>query len=281
MSAYRTIVVHLDDAGKHRAERLDVAFGLAASFDAHLVGLYAPGLADVPSAAIAEAGAIEGRLGARRTRQAAAKAEREFRAAAKRCAMDKTEWRASKDDALCALRLSGRYADLIVLGQQDPDSREPYEPLSSFAGDVVLAAGRPVLFVPYAGHFPAIGGRVLVAWNASREATRAVSDALPLLERAQHVEIVAFDPERGSDHGEVRSADIALYLSRHGVKAIAAEQGGTSIEIGAQILSRAADIGADLIVMGGYGHSPFRERVLGGATRTLLESMTVPVLMSH
>jgi nucleotide-binding universal stress UspA family protein len=95
------------------------------------------------------------------------------------------------------------------------------------------------------------------------------------------VEVVAFDPEGNSDHGEVPGADIALYLARHGVKANAAQQSGTNIDVGAQILSRAADLEADLIVMGGYGHSRFRELVLGGATRTLLESMTAPVLMSH
>jgi nucleotide-binding universal stress UspA family protein len=138
-----------------------------------------------------------------------------------------------------------------------------------------------VLFVPYAGRFPKLGTRVLVAWNASREAARAVRDALPLLKRARRVDVVAFDPQRSADHGEQPASDIALYLARHGVRASAAQQRGTGIEIGAQILSRAADMEADLIVMGAYGRSRFRERVLGGATRTLLESMTVPVLMSH
>jgi nucleotide-binding universal stress UspA family protein len=94
------------------------------------------------------------------------------------------------------------------------------------------------------------------------------------------VEVVAFDPRFGQ-HGEVPGADLALYLARHGVKATAARQSAPDVEIGAQLLSRAADTSADLIVMGGYGHSRLRELVLGGATRTLLESMTVPVLMSH
>jgi nucleotide-binding universal stress UspA family protein len=151
---------------------------------------------------------------------------------------------------------------------------------TALAGDLVLSVGRPVLFVPYAGRFPATGKRVLVAWNASREAARAVSDALPLLARAESFEVVAFEPRPG-DHGEVPGADIALYLARHGVKATAARQSAPEIDIGAQILSRAADTGADLIVMGGYGHSRLRELVLGGVTRSMLEAMTVPVLMSH
>ena len=107
-----------------------------------------------------------------------------------------------------------------------------------------------------------------------------MSDALPLLQRADAVELVAFDPRSG-DHGEVPAADIALYLARHGVKASAARQSAPEVDIGAQILSRAADSSADLIVMGGYGHSRLRELVLGGATRSMLEAMTVPVLMSH
>jgi len=108
-----------------------------------------------------------------------------------------------------------------------------------------------------------------------------VTDALPLLERSSLVEVVAFDPGRGGEHGELPGADIGLYLARHGVKVTAARQLGTGLDVGSQILSRAADMDADLIVMGAYGHSRTRELVLGGATRTLLESMTVPVLMSH
>jgi nucleotide-binding universal stress UspA family protein len=107
-----------------------------------------------------------------------------------------------------------------------------------------------------------------------------VSDALPLLARAESVELVAFDPA-SADHGEVAAADVALYLARHGVKASAARQSAPGLDIGAQMLSRAADTGADLVVMGGYGHSRLRELVLGGATRSMLEAMTVPVLMSH
>jgi len=123
---------------------------------------------------------------------------------------------------------------------------------------------------------------VLIAWDAGVEAARAVRDALPLLRRADTVEVAVFDPERGRrEHGEQPGADVALYLARHGVKVSVARQSGADFEVGAQILSRAADTGADLIVMGAYGHSRVRELVLGGVTRTILESMTVPVLMSH
>jgi nucleotide-binding universal stress UspA family protein len=122
---------------------------------------------------------------------------------------------------------------------------------------------------------------VLVAWNASPEASRAVSDALPLLARAERVNVVVFAAGPAGDHGEEPGADAALYLARHGVKAAVSRYGSPGLDIGSQILSRAADMTVDLIVMGAYGHSRIRELVLGGATRTMLESMTAPVLMSR
>ena len=122
----------------------------------------------------------------------------------------------------------------------------------------------------------------MIAWDAGREAARAVSDALPLLKRAKAVEVAVFNAERRRrEHGEQPGADVSLFLSRHGVKVTVAQQSGADFEVGAQVLSRAADTSADLIVMGAYGHSRVRELVLGGVTRTILESMTVPVLMSH
>jgi nucleotide-binding universal stress UspA family protein len=136
--------------------------------------------------------------------------------------------------------------------------------------------------VPYAGTFKTIGQRVLVAWNAGREATRAVNDALPLLEGAAKVTVLAINPHGGlRGHGEVPGADIALHLARHGVRAEASAIKSDDVEIGALLLSQAADLNADLIVMGAYGHSRLREVVLGGATREILRSMTVPVLLSH
>ena len=281
MSSYRTIVVHLD-ATKRRAQVLNVALSLAESFDAHLVGLFVPGPVRVALPAVGEGVSVLREIEEGRRRSAlAAEAEREFRATTQRRGSTHTEWRDLPGDPLYAAQLNARYADLVVAGQPDRHSDDVDESVASFPGDLVLSAGRPVLFVPYAGSFPKLGTRVLVAWNASREAARAVQDALPLLERAQRVDVVAFDPQRGADHGEQPGSDIALYLARHGVKVSAAQQRGTGIDIGAQILSRAADMDADLIVMGGYGHARLRQLILGGATRTLLESMTVPVLMSH
>jgi nucleotide-binding universal stress UspA family protein len=272
--SYKTILVHLDDRAR-RSERLQVAIDLAAHFDAHVVGLFALDAVYIPSYALAEGGSVIQEIERRRRREAAAQAEGEFRQAVQR-AGGKAEWRLSMDSALASVGLSARYADLVVAGQPEPDDALA----KVFAGELVLSVGRPVLFVPYVGRYPAVGKRILVAWDASREAARAVNDALPFLTRAESVELVAFDPG-SADHGEVPAADVALYLARHGVKATAARQSAPGLGIGSQILSRAADTGADLVVMGGYGHSRLRELILGGATRSLLEAMTVPVLMSH
>jgi nucleotide-binding universal stress UspA family protein len=268
---YKTILVHLDDRAR-RAERLQLGFQLADRFEAHLVALFTLDAARIPSYALAEAGPIVRDIEGRRRSAAARDAEADFRRA--QVAGGKAELRLSQDDALPVVRDGARYADLVILGQPEPGDAAA----KTFCEELLLSAGRPLLFVPHAGHFPEVGRRVLVAWNTSREAARAVSDALPLLARAESVEVVAFDSAGG---GEVPRADIALYLARHGVKATAARQRGPGVEIGAQILSRAADASADLIVMGGYGHSRLRELALGGATRSVLQAMTMPVLMAH
>jgi nucleotide-binding universal stress UspA family protein len=138
------------------------------------------------------------------------------------------------------------------------------------------------LVVPYAGRFERIGERVLVAWNASREAARAVSDSLPLLSRAKSVTVMAVNPKSGPNaHGDVPGADIALFLARHGIKTEATQVFADDVDIGDMLLSRAADLGTDLLVMGAYGRSRLTELMLGGATRQILSEMTIPVLMSH
>jgi nucleotide-binding universal stress UspA family protein len=276
--SYKTILVHLD-AGKRVAERLAIANQLADTFDAHLTGLFALSAPRIPSYALAEAGPVVVEAEARYRAEATRNAEAAFRAATAQ-SVRSTEFRGTTRDALAAAQLSARYADLVIAGQPEPEDSAGVA--SDFAEELVLSAGRPVLLIPYAGHFPEVGRRVLVAWNAGREAARAVTDALPLLARASIVQVVAFDPRKGgADHGDIPGADIALLLARHGVKVSIAQQQSKEVDVGNQILSRAADMQSDLIVMGAYGHSRLRELVLGGVTRTLLDTMTVPVLMSH
>lgn len=277
---YKTIVVHMD-RGARRTQRLELGLAMAREHEAHLVGLFALSTLRIPSHAIAEAGSTLLEQLRKRQAEQAAEAEAEFRKVAAREGVGTVEWRVSQQDAIAAVRLSARYADVLIAGQPEPADAIPSGLAIGFQEEVLLSTGGPVLFVPYAGKFERVGSRVLVAWDAGREAARAVSDALPLLRRADHVEVVVFDPEKSLSHGEIPGADISLYLARHGVKASAAQLTGAGMDVGNQILSRAADLGSDLIVMGGYGHSRMRELMLGGATRTVMETMTVPVLMSH
>ena len=135
--------------------------------------------------------------------------------------------------------------------------------------------------MPYTGTFQRFGEHVVVAWDASREAGRALIDALPLLRRARQVTVMVIDAEKNRRHGAEPGADIGLFLARHGVKVQVLRESASPMDIGNFLLSRLADLDADLLVMGAYGHTRLREIVTGGVTRTLLESMTLPVLMSH
>lgn len=277
---YKTIVVHMDRSAR-RLERLELAIETARAHDAHVIGLFALSAPRLPSYAAAEAGSIIVEQLKLRHAEQANEAQDAFRRAAQRHGLATVEWRTSGQDAVAAVRLSARYADVVFAGQPEPSDAMPSGIEPGFHEELLLSIGRPIVFLPYAGRFPRIGRRVFVAWDAGREAARAVSDALPLLRRADHVEVAVFDAEKSRAHGDIPGADISLFLARHGVKASAAQLTGSGLDIGNQILSRAADLGSDLIVMGGYGHSRMRELMLGGATRTVLETMTVPVLMSH
>jgi nucleotide-binding universal stress UspA family protein len=275
---YKTILVHLD-AGKTVVPRLDLALALARRHDAHLVCLYALSAVPVTSHAV-EAGEIFRQARQRAQAEMLANARAAYEESVRRAGYAKVEWRASADDALGVVALHARYADLVVIGQKNEEW--PSGVGKEFEERLLLACGRPVLVVPYAYDGRTVGETVVVAWNASREATRAVSDALPLLARAKQVHVIAFNPKRaGRAHGEVPGGDIALHLARHGVKVTVSSQEASDIDVGNMLLSRAFDHSADLIVMGAYGHSRLQELVMGGVTRTLLQSMTVPVLMSH
>ncbi|MFM7611939.1 MAG: universal stress protein, partial [Alphaproteobacteria bacterium] len=147
---------------------------------------------------------------------------------------------------------------------------------------VLFDSGRPVLAIPFAGNFKSIGKRVLVGWNASREATRALHDALPLIAKAENTTVFLANPKRGlGAHGEEPGADIARHLARHGLKVEVTKAVAEDVADSALLLNHASDMGADLLVMGAYGHSRLREFILGGVTRSLLREMTVPVLLSH
>jgi nucleotide-binding universal stress UspA family protein len=171
-----------------------------------------------------------------------------------------------------------QYFDATVLEQPNPEGPDT----SNVIEAVLFGSGRPVLIVPYIIlHVPSQLRTVLVAWNEGRLAARAIADALPLLQMADRVEVVTVSGTnpRGSRHA---SADMmAQHLAQHGIKADMKALAKGDVDIGSTLVSYAADVSADLIVMGAYGHSRLREIVLGGTTRTILQSMTVPVLMAH
>lgn len=276
---FGTILVHLD-ATERCATRIALAADMARAHGAHVVGIAPVANAHVPVG-----------LGSRTTGAIAAQLRDAMHAEARTaCARFDEQMRRgdtggygsriAEGDPAGAVALSARYSDLVVLGQVDaaePASRGDAE----FVERVLLESGRPTLIVPYAGRFASCGRNVMVAWDAGRTAARAVTDALPVLKRADNVEVVVVNAHQtAGDHGGEPGADIALFLARHGVK-VTVHQEVSAIDIGNTLLSRTADRGADLLVMGAYGHSRFRELILGGATRSVLSQMTIPVLMAH
>ena len=276
--ALKELLVIVDNDSTCRS-RLDYAFALAAEHGARVVGLHVmpppitPLYADMP---IPESVDKMQRL---ELEDAARRAAGLFAAAAAGKAVA-TEWRVGEGDAVRVVTTHARYADLTIV-PQGLDLGTPSADLGPLPEELALAVGRPVLVIPRYGTFSSIGRRVLVAWNGSREATRAIHDALPILTRAEQVVVLSIDPRVEPEGARLPGAEIALYLARHGATTRAASIEGADVAVGDLLLSYAADNDIDLIVMGAYGHARLREMVLGGATRSLLQQMTVPVLLSH
>jgi nucleotide-binding universal stress UspA family protein len=173
-------------------------------------------------------------------------------------------------------RITRRF-DLAVVGQAEPEKASPEELIAEAA---LFGGGRPVLVVPYIQKTGLAPGKVVLCWDGSRAAARAAGDALPFLARAEGIEVLIVTGERGKSD-EIPGADIGHHLARHGLNVDVKRIVATDSDVASTILSYVADVSADLIVMGGYGHSRLREFILGGVTRSILESMTVPTLMSH
>ncbi|WP_188849663.1 universal stress protein [Aureimonas glaciei] len=279
---YKTILVVLDS--KDRAEALmDLALPLADRHDAHLAGVHV-----MPADITASIGMFPAEIPAgfieetHRLRQFEAEAiEAMFREKARAAGATKTEWRCEQTLRPDNGRLLNRHAmcaDLVIAGQ-NPDADAGGDPMLA---DLVMGCGRPVLAVPYAGRFSQVGERVLVAWNGTREAARAAFDAVPLMQAAHHVRILAIDPKRDRPAAGLASADdLVVALARHGIPVEAATSYSADISAGDDILSSLADHGSDLLVMGCFGHSRVREMLFGGVTQHILKHMTVPVLLSH
>ena len=277
---YKTILVHLDQSS-HTAQRIKFSAALAALSSAHLIGAAMTGLSRYVFA--------DGLVSANDPtlthhvdflRKYATEALHSFEKLANQEGANSIESRLVDDDAVGGMVLQARYCDLLVIGQTDPHSTVPGI-YPNFPEQVVLNCIRPVLIIPYTTTFKKLFSRPLIAWDGSPAATRAITAALPLLMHAQKVDLVVFNAnDEKLVHGAEPGADIALYLSRHGVK-VQVVNHTVKTDIGQALLSLATDQGNDLIVMGGYGHSRFRETLMGGVTKTLFTSMTVPVLTTH
>ncbi len=257
----------------------DYAISVAQAFEAHVLGV---GLAYEPVIPGSVMGGIPPEF--LETQRAAAetsarKAMARFEAAAKRAGVS-YETRLISSSVSGAADQIGRLArrfDLAVVGQPKRDQGMPDEVLDE---GVLFESGRPVLFVPYIQKDTLKLDHVMVCWDGSRAATRAIGDALPLLAKAKQVDVVIVAAKQ-SKGDEIAGADLGQHLARHGLKVDVKRITSPDIDTASTILSYAADASTDLIVMGGYGHSRLREFILGGVTHALLETMTVPVLMSH
>ena len=276
----KSILLLLDDSTACE-KRLKVGMDLARRFEAHLTGLYViPTPSIIYGAPHAPVTEIESEI--QRSQERGQKAIAAFEALASKEAIN-VESRlvnAMGEAVSDVAALHGRYADLLILGQNDPND------LRSLGIGVVestlLGSGRPSLFIPYIGLQSPMLEHVVVAWDASQESTRALHDALPFMVLAKKVTVLVVNPRIGPNgHGEQPGADIAQALARHGIDVTVQDDQVDRIAIGEAILSRLSDLQAGMLVMGAYGHARLRELILGGVTDTILREMTVPVLMSH
>jgi nucleotide-binding universal stress UspA family protein len=284
---YKTILVHIDD-GVHSAARAATAAAIARRGNAHVTGAALSGISrflyqSMPPEANDPTLALHLEFLRERARDALALFSRQMDAGG----VASYEGRLIDDEAGAGISLYARAADLVVVGQADPGhAAAPL--MADFPAYVVIHSGRPVLLLPFSMQACDPGQRVLVSWDASREAARALQLALPLLARADSVTVAVFDTR--SDNrtvGDAVAADPVPFLQRHGIRAelsivpVEQKRGHRRHDVGEALLTLAAERSSDLMVMGAYGHSRFRETILGGATRTVLEGMTIPVLMAH
>jgi nucleotide-binding universal stress UspA family protein len=276
---FKTILVHVDESGR-ASERVKIAAAMAMAENAHLIGTAVTGASRylLQTRTLAELDpSLKSHLAFLHDRAMHGLAD--FEAAVQVLGLPSFEKHLVDDEAGGGICLQARYADLVVIGQNDPGEKSPVV-MPDFPQYVVLHCGRPVLVVPHAGQFDNIGKRVLVAWDASMEATRAITNAIPMLSRAHTVDLVLFNAGAQQRLQSSRpGADIAQYLARHGIK-VEVLRRRTEQDIGDALLALVQELGSDLLVMGAYGHTRFREIVLGRVTEKVLVSMTIPVLMS-
>ena len=260
----------------------DYAVSVASALEAHIAGIAYVYDVSIPMSELGyNPGGMKDVIDAlRRDNEAAAKAALDrFAALAARAGVS-AESRilsANFDNAGDQFSRTARRFDLAIVGQTETDG-DAVETIISES--TLFGSGRPMIVVPYIQKTPFKLDRVMVCWDGSRPAARAIADAMPLLERAGKIEVVMITNERGK-HDEIEGADVGQHLARHELKVEVNRITRDNLDVANVLLSHCANSDANFIVMGGYGHSRLREFVLGGVTRTVLHSMTVPALMSH
>ncbi|WLW58930.1 universal stress protein [Achromobacter aegrifaciens] len=276
---YRRISVHLGH-GFDCKRRIEAALALAKRHKAELVGIYAN--AAPPQYYYGESVLMSRSLGIIKELQAQSRdaVETAFLEAAAEADVP-AFMRAGTSSPSETVALLGRTTDLIVVSQENREDVEAAHEIE-FVEQTLLTAGRPVLAIPSSGEFPVIGDRVLCCWDGSREAARALADAAPILRLASHMVVLTMDEGAASPKHEAPFEDLATYCVAQGMPAPEhVRRDIKGVGVGSTILNAAADHSADLIVMGAYGHSKLRQWALGGATASILKSMTVPVMFSH
>jgi len=274
---YKVILNHLDSSAA-TAARTELSCSLAKQQAAHLVGLAATG---IPLAAVdSDAGKS---LSAQTVQQINLDAQQAIIGFEQQCQqadVPSFESRRVANKSLDAIRWHERFCDLILIGRETPQAKTGLSPLS-FTEQVLLAATRPVLIVPsiITDHIEPL--RAAIAWDGSASAARAIMAGIPALQGAASVDIVIVHKTgaEAMDEGTAGS-ELLLYLSRHGIRAHITECELID-DVAATLLAHVRETAANLLIMGGYGHTRLRERLLGGATRKILMEMSIPVLMKH
>lgn len=274
---YKTILVHADTSPAS-SDRLRLAIGLAQASGAHLVGSALTGISRFVTPAMLACGDV--RLAERCAvlRHDATMALQRFDALVRAEGLASSEARLVDDDVDGGMAEQARCCDLVVVGQSGAVA--PAGLRDDLPEYLLLTSARPVLVVPRVGHARSLDGPALVAWDGSVEATRAVAGALPLLRAARGTTVVGFGDGAAYAPAGDPCARLAAWLERHGIAAHTGHPPAGGY-VGEALLSIACDMGAGLLVMGGYGHARYRELLLGGVTATVLRATTLPVLLAH
>ena len=276
----KSLLLHLDHS-EGCANRLQIACEIAREFDARVTGLFVVPDYIVPSYVEAQ---ISVDLISDVTEKAVARAEQALENYRSRAAEAGVELdaRVIEGQIIPVLREHSKYADLMLLGQDQPD--DPDNASYGLADALLFEGGCACLIVPHSGKLSAPGKRILLTWNASREAARALREAMPFLGRAEQVVVLSSEPEQDDAsiaRGHPHADELARYLNLHGIDSVSSGISDPNVSPSDAIAGQAADMNADLIVMGAYGHARLREIILGGVTRDLLKLSTVPLLLAH